>query len=207
MSSIQVSDITGANVGQVDIPDNLLVLNKGEQAVHDVIVAFQARLRSGSASTLTKSQVSGSNAKPWRQKGLGRARSGLRQSPIWRGGGVVFGPHPRSHAKKVPRKVAKLAFRRAFSEKVAGNCVHVIKDLVLDKPKTKVFKHILNTLGVKGRALIVLDSMDRNVVLASRNIQGVEVVPAKDVNTYQLVRHQNVLVSESALTVLRNRLE
>jgi len=207
MSSIPVSDIKGVGLGEVDIPDELLVLNRGEQAVHEVIVAYRARLRAGTASTLTKAKVSGSNAKPWRQKGLGRARAGFRQSPLWRGGGVVFGPHARSYMKKVPRKVARLAFCRAFSEKVAERSIRVVKNFELEEPKTKVFSHILKSLDIKGMALIVVESVDRNVVLASRNIPQVEVVLAKDVNTYHLVRYPNVIVSQAALSVLQSRLK
>lgn len=206
MSSIPVTDIKGESVGVVEIPDELLVFDKGEQAVHDVIVAYQAGLRAGTASTLSKGQVAGSNKKPWRQKGLGRARAGYRQSPVWRGGGVVFGPHPRSYAKKVPRRVAQLAFRRAFSEKVVEHSVQVIQDFELSEPKTKLLTSFLKRLKIKGMALIVLDKMDRNTVLASRNVPEAEVVLAKDVNTYQLLRFPNVIVSRPALAVLEDRL-
>jgi large subunit ribosomal protein L4 len=115
MSKLTIYNMQGAAVGDMDVDAGLLVLKKGTQAVHDVIVNGLARGRAGTASTLAKGEVAGSNKKPWRQKGTGRARAGYRQSPVWRGGGVAFGPHPRRYGGKVNRKVAKLAFQRAFS--------------------------------------------------------------------------------------------
>ncbi|MBU0678134.1 MAG: 50S ribosomal protein L4, partial [Verrucomicrobia bacterium] len=110
----------GESIGDFDFSDELLVHDKGLQALQNAVVAHRAAQRAGSASTLTKSEVAGSGRKPWRQKGLGRARAGYRQSPVWRGGGVAFGPKPRSYAKKISKKGARLAFRRAFSEKIAA---------------------------------------------------------------------------------------
>ncbi len=206
MSNIPVCDMTGESLGEVEIPDGLLVLDKGEQAVHDVVVAYRARIRAGTASTKGKGDVAGSNAKPWKQKGLGRARAGYRQSPIWRGGGVVFGPHPRRYTKRVSKKTARLAFRRVFSEKVAEGSILVVKEFQMDEAKTKVFANILKKLNIKGLALIVFEKMDRHIAMASHNIPGVEVAVAKDVHTYQLLRYSNVIVSQPALTVLKNRL-
>ncbi len=206
MSSIPVMDMKGENVGGVEFPDDLVVLNKGEQAVQDVVVAYQAGLRAGTASTLTKAQVAGSNKKPWRQKGLGKARAGYRQSPVWRGGGVAFGPHPRSYAKKITRGVAHLAFRRAFSDKLAGNLIRVVRDLDLGEPKTKLIIQFIKALKVEGTALVIVEKMEKNLLLACRNAPGVELISAADVNTFQLVRHSSVIVSQSALPVLEGRM-
>jgi large subunit ribosomal protein L4 len=206
MSKLQVYNMSGAAEGEMELPDDLLELKKGSQAVHDVVVAMLAGRRSGNASTLTKGEVAGSNKKPWRQKGTGRARAGLRQSPVWRGGGVAFGPHPRSYEQKVNRKVARLAFRRAFSEKVAGNQVRVIEELVVAEPKTKVFRALMKALNVDRPTLFVVDKVERNAVLACRNIPGVEMVAAADVNTYQLLRHPVVVVTKAGLDRIRTRL-
>ncbi len=206
MSSITVIDMKGDSVGGVDFPDDLIVLNKGDQAVRDVVVAYRAGLRAGTASTLTKAQVAGSNKKPWRQKGLGRARAGYRQSPVWRGGGVAFGPHPRSYAKKITRSVAQLAFRRAFSDKLAGESIRVVQDLNLDEPKTKLVISLMKALKIKGATLVIVDKADKNLALACRNAPGVELVTASDVNTFQLVRYASIIVSQPALPVLEGRM-
>lgn len=207
MSRIPVMNSQGQNVGEVEIADELLVLKRGEQALHEVIVAFQAGLRAGTASTLTKGQVAGSNRKPWAQKGLGRARAGYRQSPIWRGGGVVFGPHPRDYSKRVPRNVSRLAFSRALSEKVASGAIRVIDELALAAPKTKAMAALLKTLNVTGVLLIVLDKADRNVTLAVRNLPQVAVALAREIHPYQLVRYSALLVTRSGMAVLEQRLK
>ncbi len=206
MSKLNVYDAQGSSVGEYDVADSLLVLDRGERAVHEVVVAMNAGRRAGNASTKCKGEVAGSNRKPWRQKGTGRARAGYRQSPIWRGGGVAFGPRPRSYAKKVNRKVARLAFRRALSQKVADGEVKVVDELKLAEGKTKLFAALMKALEVKGAALFVVDELDANVVLAARNIPKVEVVCARDVNVYQLLRYPQVVASKSAMEVLAQRL-
>lgn len=170
MSRIPITNSAGAPVGDMEVADDLLVLNRGQQALKDVIVAYRAALRAGTASTLTKGEVAGSNRKPWAQKGLGLARAGYRQSPLWRGGGVVFGPKPRSYHVSVNRKVAHLAFRRALSEKIAGKALRVLDDLTLSESKTKALLAVLKAQGIRGPVLIVLDKPDRNIQLAARNL-------------------------------------
>ena len=207
MSRLPVMNIQGQNVGELEFSDEFLVKNRGEQALHEVIVAFQSGLRAGTASTLTKGQVAGSNRKPWAQKGLGRARAGYKQSPVWRGGGVVFGPHPRDYSKCVPRNVSRLAFRRALSDKLASGAIRVMDALELAGPKTKTMVALLQALKVKGALLIVVEKADRNVMLAVRNLPRVEVVLAREVHPYQLVRCSTMLVTRSGMTVLEQRLK
>jgi len=207
MSCLVVTNNQGQNVGELEISDDLLVLKRGKQALHEVIVAFQAGLRHGNASTLTKAQVTGSKRKPWAQKGLGRARAGYRSSPIWRGGGVAFGPHPRDYAKHVPRNVNRLAFRRALSEKMVSGALRVVDDLALAGPKTKAMVSLLQVLKVKGAVLIVLDKADRNVLLATRNIPRVAVALAREIHAYQLVRYSALLVTRPGMAVLEQRLK
>ena len=206
MSKIPLKTISGDSVGEYEFADNLLVLDKGEQAVHEAVVAYGAHQRAGTASTKSKSNVSGTGAKPWKQKGLGRARAGYKQSPVWRGGAVAHGPHPRKYTKKLSKKVIKLAFQRAFSAKLDQGEVTVIESLDLTSPKTKEFTAVLKGLGLDRGALFIVDANNDNVLLASRNIPKVEVVTAKLANTYQLLRYKNVIVTKAGMEALENRL-
>lgn len=207
MSKVPILDIQGNSLGEYDFPDELLVLNRGNQAVHDVVVAYRAGLRAGTASTLNKGLVSGSNRKPWQQKGLGRARAGYRQSPVWRGGGVVFGPKPRSYAKTVPKGVAALAFARVMSEKINNGGLKVLNDLAVKDGKTRGVIALLNGLKIKGRVLIVIEKPDENLKRAARNINNVAISPAGDVNTYQLMLYPTLLATKDAAAILTNRLK
>ena len=180
--------------------------DKGDHAVHEVVVAYQAHQRAGTASTLSKSKVAGSGKKPWKQKGLGRARAGYKQSPIWRGGAVAHGPHPRSYKKKISKKIAKLAFRRAFSEKVQQNEVILIEDLNLESPKTKELNKIYRNLGIERGCLLVVDEVSQNLFLSSRNIQNIELISADLLNTYKLLLYKSVVVTKAAMNVLEKRL-
>ena len=206
MSEIKVFDMKGSSVGSVEVDDAILEVKRGSQAVHDVVVAYMAGLRRGTASTLRKGEVAGSNKKPWRQKGTGRARAGLRQSPVWRGGGVAFGPHPRSFEKKINRKVAALAFRRAFSDKVATGGVRIVDQVVIKEPSTKVFAGMLKTLGIKGTVIFVVDKIGQNLVLSARNIPGVEITDARNLSVYQLLRYTDVIVDKAGMDQIKLRL-
>lgn len=206
MSKIPFKNSKGDSVGDYEVADSLLVLDKGSQAVHEAIVAYNAHQRAGTASTLSKSFVSGSGKKPWKQKGLGRARAGYRQSPVWRGGAIAFGPHPRKYGKKVQKKVAKLAFRRAFSAKVEQGEITVIDHLALSVPKTKEFATLMKNLGLDRGALFIVDQATDNLLLASRNIQRVELATATLVNTYQILRYKNVIVTKAGMEALEKRL-
>ncbi len=206
MSKLTVYDQTGKSVGNLDLADELLSTGKGRQAVHDAVVAHLAACRAGTACTKHKGAVAGSNKKPWRQKGTGRARAWLRQSPVWRGGGVVFGPKPRDYSQKINRKVAALAFRRAFSEKVAADAIKVVEALTVDEPKTSRFNAVMKALGVKAPVLFVVDAVEARVALAARNLKGVELVRGCDVNVYQLLRYPTVVVSRPAMAQIATRL-
>jgi large subunit ribosomal protein L4 len=207
MSTLKVLDLKGATTGEVEVPDALLCLKRGEQAVHDAVVAHLAACRSGNASTLQKGEVAGSNRKPWRQKGTGRARAGYRQSPVWRGGGIVFGPKPRDYRLGQNHKVARLAFRRALSERIASGEIRVLETIALSEAKTRAMAAALKAVGAARGALILTDRMDETLKRTTRNLPGVEVALAKDVGVYALLRHPVVLVTRSALDVLKGRLE
>jgi len=205
--SVNIIDIKGAEVGKYDVPTELLELEKGTQAVHDVIVAMNNARRGGTACTLQKGEVAGTGAKPWKQKGTGRARAGYRQSTVWRGGATTFGPRPRLYINKINKKVAKLAFRRALSDKLNDGELRVIDQITVEDSKTKAFASLMQTMGVKAPALIVVDEIDQNLRLASRNIPLVELVKASDVNVYQLLRYDSVIVNSAGMDQLKARLE
>lgn len=204
--SLLVKNKDGKDVGTYNVPEDLLEYDKGDHAVHEVVVAYQAHQRAGTASTLSKSHVSGSGKKPWKQKGLGRARAGYKQSPIWRGGAVAHGPHPRTYKKKISKKIAKLAFRRSFSAKILQNEIILIEDLNLDSPKTKELHKIYSNLNVKRGCLFVVDEVCPNLFLSSRNIQEIELISADLLNTYKLLLYKTVVLTKTAMNVIEKRL-
>jgi len=206
MSKLKVYDMSGASVAEMDVADSLLVSGKGEAVVHDAVVTALNAKRAGTASTLSKGEVRGSNRKPWRQKGTGRARAGYRQSPIWRGGAVAFGPHPRSYRHKMNKKSARLAFRRAITQKITAGEVRVLDELVFTEAKTRLFASLVKALEIAGPALFVVEKIDSNVAKASRNIPNIEVVRASDVNVHQLLRYPAVVVTRSGMLDIERRL-
>jgi len=205
---LPVLNLSGQSQGEVEFADELLVkTGKGTQAVHDTITAYRANQRLGTASTKQISEVHGSGKKPWKQKGTGRARAGSFASPLWRGGGVVFGPKPRDYSIRVPKKVKMLAFRKALSERLLAGDVVVIEELKLANHKTKEFAVILEKVAADSAAtLVVTDQVDRNLKLASRNLADVQVEPADSVNVYELLRFEKIVATKSALEKLRARL-
>ena len=207
MSKLRMFDMKGQDAGEYELADELLAVGSGDQAVHDAIVAYRAGLRAGTASTKGKGAVAGSNKKPWKQKGTGRARAGYRRSPVWRGGGVAQGPHPRAFDQRIPKRVVRLAFRRAFSVKAAGGGVRVLSELSLAEPKTKALTTLMKALGLQGAVLFVVDRLETNLTLASRNLPDVEVTTARYVNTYQLLQYPVVIFTKLAADALKGRLE
>jgi large subunit ribosomal protein L4 len=206
MSTLLLKDCKGKKLGEVTLSDKFSVSDKGAQAVHQAVITHQAHQHQGSANTQRKGEVAGSGKKPWKQKGLGRARAGYRQSPVWRGGGVAFGPHPRKVRKQVPRKVARLAFARAFGERAEAGQVMVLDDIKLSAPRTKEICALLQALEIKGKTLLILDVLDANVCLAARNLQDIEVVCAANVNTYQIVRYPQIVITKAGVEKLEQRL-
>src|SRR5215467_5891117 len=159
---LKVKDIAGKNQGELETRFTLIENGKGTQAVHDTVVAYNAAQRMGTANTKTMGEVAGSGKKPWRQKGTGRARAGSFASPLWRGGGVVFGPKPRDFGKKVSRKTKQLALRKALSERLKAGDVIVVNELKLESSKTKDFVGVLSALELSGSALIIAQGTDKN---------------------------------------------
>ena len=204
---LTIKNSQGKEAGSLDLSFQPVEAGKGNQAVHDVVVAYMAAQRSGTASTKTMGDVAGSGKKPWRQKGTGRARAGSFASPLWRGGGVVHGPKPRDFSKKVTRKTKQLALRKAFTERVNAGEITVLDEIKLDSPKTKGFTGILSSLKVEGTTLVVAENGNQNLVLASRNVEGVELANPQSLNTYQLLRAKNVLFTRGAIEALDARLK
>ena len=177
--------------------------DKGVRALKDVIVAYQANLRQGNACTKTRGEVRGGGKKPWRQKGTGMARAGSRRSPIWRGGGIVFGPRPRDYSKTVSRKVKTLAFQRALFDCAQDGHLDLIESFEVKEPKTKLFNSLLNNIYNSGKVLIVDQAFQENTILAARNIERVYICDADSLNAWDLVRFDKALMSEKGLdTVL-----
>ena len=201
-----VKDINGRGQGELEVKFPLITDGKGTQAVHDAVVAYLANQRMGTACTKTIGEVAGTGKKPWRQKGTGRARAGSFQSPLWRGGGVVFGPKPRDFGKKVTKATKQLALRKALSERLKSGDVVVVDDLILESPKTKAFVGVLNALQVEGTTLVVASGQDRNLTLAARNVPDVELATSDSLNTYQVLRFDKLLFTRGAFEKLEQRL-
>ena len=180
---------------------------KGTQAVHDVVVAMRANRRSGTASVKTKATVNLSGKKPWKQKGTGRARAGYASSPVWSGGGVVHGPHPRSYAKNTPKAVKKLAFRKALSARILSGDVLIVDSFEVKEPKTKSFVTLLKGLaGDVRRTLVIAVSFNDNTFLAGRNVGNDLLMTAAEVNTENLLAFDKIIITKEALEALGNRL-
>ena len=204
---LPVKDISGKDQGELEVNFALVEGGKGTQAVHDVIVAYRANQRMGTACTKTMGEVAGSGKKPWRQKGTGRARAGSFASPLWRGGGVVFGPKPRDFGKKVSRGTKQLALRKALTERINAGEVLIVDDLKLDSPKTKGFVDLLDKFEVSGTVLVVASTIEENLRLATRNLQKVALATADSLNTYQVLRSDQLLFVRSAFEKLGERLK
>jgi large subunit ribosomal protein L4 len=203
---INVQDKTGKSAGELEVRFPVIENGKGTQAVHDTVVAYLAAQRLGTACTKTMGEVAGSGKKPWRQKGTGRARAGSFASPLWRGGGVVFGPKPRDFSKKVNRTTRQLALRKALSERLKAGDVLVVEDLKLDSPKTKEFVGVLKALALERTALVVAGHDDQNLRLASRNVPNIELTTSDELNTYQVLRMDKLVFTREAFQKLEERL-
>jgi len=185
-----------------NLPKEIFGLEMNENVIHQALVWYQASRRRGTHSTKTRAEVRGGGKKPWRQKGTGRARAGSIRSPLWKKGGVIFGPKPRSYAYNLPKKVRKLAIRIALSDKAKAEQIKVVAELKVAEPKTKLVTKLLKDLGVTGKGLIVQGKEDEIFVKAARNIKGVSLTLAKDINIYDVLNAQWILVDKSAIVEL-----
>ena len=200
MATIEITDRSGKKVGTADVSDAVFGIEPHPHAMHQVVRSQLAGRRAGTHSTQTRAQVRGGGRKPWRQKGTGRARAGTIRAPQWKGGGVVFGPHPRSYGFKVPNKVVKLAMRSALSAKTAEGVLFCVDDMGMEKPSTKQAAEVLDNLGIDGRVTIVVANDDETSILSFRNLPRARVITASEANTYDLVDNTAVLFTQPALT-------
>lgn len=202
--TVQVLDMNGVKTVDVTLDETVFDAAVPSGLLHDVVKMQLANRRQGTASTRTRSDVRGGGKKPWKQKGTGRARAGTRRSPLWRGGGTVFGPQPRSYGYVVPRQVRAAALRAALSEKVRAGQFVVVDGLMLEEPSTKTFKALLDRLGVTGRALIVTDQVRRDDATAKscRNLPQHTLLPLQGLNVYDILRHDTLVMTKAAVNAV-----
>ena len=191
---------------EVAVDQSKLTLDKGAQAVKDAITAIRNAMRAGTACTKGKGEVAGSNKKPWKQKGTGNARAGFRQSPVWRGGGVAHGPKPRSYEQKINKKVMKLAFAKALSDKIVAGEVIVVDEFNFEAPKTKLMASLLKTLGVDRTAVIVQKEVDDTTLLVTSNLQRIDYTTASAMDVYTVVANKNIVCDQAGFDALLERI-
>lgn len=199
MPKVTVYNIEGSEVGEIELSDSVFGINPNGHVLHQAVVMQQASLRAGTHKVKGRSEVRGGGRKPWKQKGTGRARQGSIRSPQWKGGGIVFGPTPRSYSYKLPKKVRRLAIKSALSSKVIANEIIVLDTLNLNTPKTKEFAGILSKLNADRKVLVVAPEYDNNVALSARNIPGVKFVQADGINVLDVLVHDKLIITKDAV--------
>ena len=200
--SLEVVDAQNKKVRDVALRPEVFAVRVNEHLLYEAVKQYQAGARAGTHATKNRALVSGSGRKPWRQKGTGRARVGETRNPLWRHGGTVFGPQPRDYSYRFPKKMRLAALRSAFSQKVKDGAVKVIERFEIEQPRTRVLVGLLQGLGVSGKTLVVDHRPPDNLVLSGRNIPHVKVVDDSNVNVYDILDCQTVLVSSEALSKL-----
>lgn len=198
MPKVALYNVKGDQVGEVELKDEVFGIEINEAVLHDAVLMQQANQRLGTASTKTRAEVAGGGKKPWRQKGTGRARHGSIRSPIWKGGGITFGPKPRSYAYTLPKKVRRLALKSALSSKVLNGNIVVLETLDFQEPKTKEMAEILNNFNIK-KALVVTVDFNDNVERSARNIPGVKPLNATGLNVLDVLAHEKLLITKDAV--------
>ena len=199
MESLSVLNIKGENVGKISLNELVWGIEPNDAVLYDAITLARNNARQGTASTKTRSEVSGGGRKPWRQKGTGRARQGSTRAPHWPGGGVVFGPTPRSYAKKMNKKERRLALKSALSYKVIESELIVVDNFNLETNKTKEALKALENLKATKKVLLVVDELTDNIILATRNIKEVVLLEASEINTYDVIAADNMIITEKAV--------
>lgn len=205
MAVADVFDIEKKKVAQVDLNDAVFGAEVNEAVIYDVVKMQLASRRSGTASTKTRSDVSGGGKKPWRQKGTGRARSGSSRSPLWRSGGTVFGPHPRDYSYSIPKKVRKKALISALSMKFKDNKMLILKDFPMEKISTRVFKSVADLFSLK-KALFVIDENNEVLLKSSRNIRNIKMIRSEGINVYDILNHDHLILLEPSVKKIEGAL-
>ncbi|MDE2222273.1 MAG: 50S ribosomal protein L4 [Candidatus Omnitrophica bacterium] len=207
MPELNVVDVKGKKASTVELPKDHFGVPVNDAVIHQAVVMYNANERQGNASTKTRKDVSGGGKKPWAQKGTGRARQGSSRSPLWKKGGIIFGPHPRDFGYGLTRKTKACALRESLNAKFLDNSLLCVDGLQVSSGKTKDFAAILRALKVEGRTLVVLEGCDEKTMLASRNIPRLTLVRAQDANASDIMNNKNVLVTKQALTLLLKRIQ
>ncbi len=201
-----VRDQENNRVGDIQLPDDIFQVPIKPEVLHRMVKAHLAARRVGTASVKSRSTIRGGGAKPWRQKGTGRARAGTRRSPLWTGGAVTHGPSPRRYRIKVNKKFKRAALKMALSSKHQAQQLLVLDKLELDRPKTKAFLEVKNKLGLQ-KALIVIAKQDNNVELATRNIPGIQVIRENELNVYDILNFSQLILTTEAVETIQERLQ
>lgn len=199
MPKVAVYNIEGQQVGDMELSDAVFAAPVNEALLHEAVVMYRANQRQGTSDTKTRAEVAGGTKKPWRQKGTGRARVGNNRSPIWRHGGITFGPHQRDYSWAMPKKSRHAALRSALSAKVRDGEVVIIDQFAISEPKTKVVADALKKLNAPKGALIVSADFDTNVYRSARNIPGVAATAARNINVYDVLSHDRVVMTKDAV--------
>lgn len=199
MPVIQVKNMQGADVEELALNDAVFGVEPNKAVMHEVVVNYLASLRAGTSCTKSRGEVRGGGRKPWRQKGTGRARAGTSRSPLWRGGAIIFGPKPRDYSYRVNKKKVALAMRSALSDKVIENAMFVLDALSFEAPKTKDMIKVLEALGTEKKTLLVLPEIDEVVIKSARNIKGITPVTVAELNTYEILNHNNIVFTKDAV--------
>ena len=200
MPSITVVDMEGKNVGTLELADSVFGIEPNAAVMHMMVVNYLAAQRQGTQSALTRSEVSGGGRKPWRQKGTGRARQGSTRAPQWTHGGIVFAPKPRSYRFTVNKKVRRLAMKSAFSAKAQESSIIVVDSIKMDEYKTKKMAAMLSAIGVEKKALVVLPEVDSKVIKSASNIPGVKTAQVNEMNVYDILNADKLIIAKDALT-------
>ncbi|MBF1711989.1 MAG: 50S ribosomal protein L4 [Streptococcus sp.] len=207
MTKVTLFKQDGTTNGEIELNSEIFGIEPNENVVFDAVIMQRASLRQGTHAVKNRSAVSGGGRKPWRQKGTGRARQGSIRSPQWRGGGIVFGPTPRSYSYKLPKKVRRLAIKSVLSQKVLDNKLVVVEALQFDAPKTKEFAQVLSNLNVDTKVLVVVESSNDFALLAARNIPNVTIVDETDVTVLDVVNNDKLLFTKAALSKVEEGLQ
>ena len=202
MKKQTVLNIKGEKVGDITLNENVWGIEPNDAVLYDALTLARNNQRQGTAATKTRSDVSGGGIKPWKQKGTGRARQGSIRAPHWVGGGVVFGPHPRSFAKKMNRKERRLALKSALAYKVIESEMIIVDNFNIETPKTKDALSILNNLKANKKVLLVVDELTDNIILATRNIKEIVLLEANEINTYDVIAADNMIITEKAVKAI-----
>ncbi len=208
MTSLSVVNILdGKESAKIEIPVDLFGEKVNKDVIHQAVIMYQASIRQGNADTKERGEVSGGGKKPYRQKGTGRARVGSSRSPLWKGGGVTFGPHPRDFGYSMPKKIKRAALRESLNAKIKSNDLVCVDDIKQEFTKTKEFDKLLKSLHLSGKILAILDGSDQSIIRVSRNIPRFNIMRVEDVNAYDILRNKKVLLTKTAFNKLIERVQ